>query len=1275
MHDPNRLMKWLSVIALVVISLVVLYPPNEKLKGGIDLVGGTSLLFEIDTTDLAVGEQRELSTRVMRILKERVDPKGQLNLEWRPVGSTRLEIRMPRPPKEALARRETYNRAFDHLQAMNLKRREVEEALNTKGAERPALLDTLKRGVTERTSLIEGLSSAFDASVATQPAGENAETQKASETYEQAMTALLATSLPIHRLSDVLALPEGEKRTSELEKLRTEFPSYDAGSAKDADGKLLTRAIAAYDAWSANKANLEDPSDLKRRLRGAGVLEFRILADRDPSSPANTFDPLNPQLKQPISRYSEQLAKYGARPKAGDRFRWFPIEDVLRFTNAGNMTEFEAKRTAPGQPIIEEYAGRYYVLMHSDPEYSLLQTPGRSKSWELRKAYPDRNPMTGENVVSFQLDARGGRLFGELTGKNVNRQLCIMLDQQAVSHANIRERITERCQISGQFTPDKVNDLVGTLEAGSLPARLKETPLREQTIGPSLGETNRRNGMRASIWGGILVAVFVLFYYGFAGGGVANLALALNVLFVLGIMATMQATFTLPGIAGLILTVGMAIDANVLIFERIREERARGVIFKKALNAGYDKAFSAIFDSNLTTLITCVILAFVGTEEVRGFGITLGLGLATSMFTALFCTRLAFNSLIAKGWLTDLSMRRLIEVPSIDWVGLRRIFLPLSGVAVSASLALFIGMSIKHTEEMYDIEFLGGTSVQIDLKPESRMTDDAVRKAITETQVGTGPSAVQWLVNAADQLAQAKAADGEVAGQFTLTSTTLSGDQLAVLMHKGIEPKLERGGITTSGSTATFAARSGQLTLETFKAAVAQAADDARKAADQLRGAKVQTVGDGNADENAISSFEVVTVETNRQLVQEAILAVLGEKLSVERAIRFTPTRDEEVTKEPFFVIEAEDQYLSDVLATDAQFDLRRFRGGVAVEVALDAQEEPIPIATLEQRLREVGLQPEFEHHRTRETGVLPLGAATPRPDGSAGYKRFAICAVDESLLYDEDPAQWRDGLAVNVLAQVTAALESEKSLSKVVQFAPQIAGQTTQKAVFAMVLAMGAIAIYVWMRFGNRDFGFAVLVALVHDVAIVLGMVAFSHFVHETTLAKALLFEDFKIDLPMVAAILTVIGYSLNDTIVVFDRIRENRGRMGSLSAHMINDSINQTMSRTVLTSLTVFLVVVVLYAFGGKGVHGFSVALLIGVISGTYSTLGIAVPLVYRPKLLSNVVLVLVSLGLVGLVFAFVENATARLILGGLIVLGGAWGLVRSGRTTVYVPAGQPA
>ncbi len=1266
MHDTNRLMKWLLILGLIVMALVILYPPHQKLKGGIDLVGGSCLLFEIDTTGLDKVQQRGLASRVMSILRERVDPNGQLNLEWRPVGNTRLEIRMPRPPREVFERRQAYNEALDRLKGLNLSRFQLETALNTPAEERSLALESLARGVLERKPLLDVAAETFDKYQEAQAANDPTALEEATKAYEAAVGSVLDTSLPISRFTDVLSLTEGTAREKELEKLRSAYPSYDSRAVVGGETKMLSEAVRLYDLWAANKADLEDPADLKRRIRGAGVLEFRILADRDAQNPTLTGG----LVVEPISKYSEQLAKNGPRPKGG-AYRWFPMEDVLRFAQVKDMEEFEAKKSLPGRPIFEEYAGRYYVLVHGGSEFGLLRRSGK-KPWKLQSAFVDRDPLTGDNVVSFALDGRGGNLFGELTGNNVTRQLCIMLDDIAMSHATINERITNRCQISGDFTVERVQELVRSLEAGSLPARLKETPLSETTIGPSLGETNRRKGISATIYGGIAVAVFMLVYYGIAAGGMANVALSLNLLFVLAAMALLQATFTLPGIAALILTVGMAVDANVLIFERIREEVDRGLIFKKALNAGYGKAFSTIFDANLTTLITCVVLGFVGSEEVKGFAIVLGIGITTSMFTALFVTKLAFNSLIAVGWLKGFSMRRIIGRPSIDWMGLRRKFWPVSLVAVILGMGLFVGTSIADKEAVFDIEFLGGTSVQIDLKPEFSLDDEELADAITSSEEG---SATAWLVSAADELERATAADGDVPGRFVLESPELTAGQLAALMRATIEDRVERGGIRTVGTQAVFDGKAGKLDLAGFKIAMSEAAAAARRAADRLRNARVQSVSELGEEADAGKSYEISTVETNSGLVQEAIMAVLGDKLEVQLAIGFATDVDDILTRDHFFVVESEDKYLSDVIGGEANYDIRKYRGGAAVLVSIDDREAPLALAELEKRMREIGLQIQFEQHSSREFSVFPLGESSKRSDGEAGYRRFTVLSVDESQLYEDDAVQWTESLARPLLEQVEAALGSEKSLSKVITFLPQIAQQTKNRAIFAIVVAFSAIVAYLWLRFGTKEYGLAAIVALVHDVAVTLGLVALSHYVFDTVFGKAFLISDFKIDLSMVAAILTVIGYSLNDTIVVFDRIRENRGRIGSLNPNLLNNSLNQTLSRTLLTSTTTFLVVFILYGWGGKGVHGFSFALLIGVVVGTYSSLGVATPLLYRPRLLRGVVLVIAALGLIGIVLAEVEGQTKQLIWCGVITAICAGFLARGQMSARRYGGGAPA
>ncbi len=1278
MNDSNRGLKWAMLVLIIGLSILMLYPPNKKLKGGIDLVGGTSLLFEIDTTGLDEFAKTDLADRVMEVLKQRVDPGGTMNLEWRPIGNSRIEIRMPLPPAAALKRRAVYNDAMRAIQDRGITRTDIDFALSLSGDERQRELDKLVRGVPSRAALVTAVQTASDAYRAAQESGSSESVATARDAYEKAISDLIETSLPRKRLEDLLALAPAQ-RQEELQTLAQQFPAYAEGGADS----LINKAVAAYDDWAADRAVLEDPSDLKRLLRGAGVLEFGIVAERDDSNRDRIKSFGVERLAQPVATYVDQLLKYGPRYRPGDSFRWHEVTKIQEFMRGADggrlrdLSKFDEAKLASRQ-IFEKYAGRYYVLAHADPEYVMTaRATESSKKWKLQTAWADRDPMTGQNVVIFHLDSRGGDLFYDLTSRNVQRQMMILLDDKAMSQATIIEPIRDTCRITGQFSPEDVQYIVRTLEAGALPARLKEQPLAEKTIGPSLGATNRVKGIQASVYGGLAVVVFVLIYYGIAGGGVANIALALNVLITLAIMAMMQATFTLPGIAGAILTVGMAIDANVLIFERFREERDRGVPFRKALMTGYEKALSTIIDSNLTTLITCVILGMVSSEEVKGFAIVLGIGLATSMFTALTVTRLIFETLIAKGMLSDLRMRRLIHVPNIDWVSKRHGFWMLSIVIAGGGATLFTLTSTTDPDSVYDIELRGGTSVTVDLKAGEKMTDEELADLITTPGRTAGPSSVDWLTKAADALdrlvaaqnaaiasgalADAPAVRGEASNTYRLSWRGVQADgvdltdrDLAALMMPVVADTVERGGVNFRDGAVSFDMRSGTMTFEQFVAGLKDAADHARSAAERMRKARVQEVGvlaeeGAPADAVTTQSFDITTVETRRELVQASILGAMGDRLDVQQPLSFEFVTDEVMTHAPYFVIQDDYSYVSDVFEDGPQSDLRKYKGGVAIRFRLDQEEQPVRTADIERRLREVRLRGDAEQYGSREWAVYPIGA----PVGDGAYREFVVAAVDDVIRFSPaDQEQWESLVAKRELDVVREALASEKTLSKIVQFAPQIAAQTEHNTIFAIVLALGAIVAYVWIRFGSVQYGLAATVATVHDVCVVLGAVTVSHYLYNTFLGAALGMSDFKIDLPMIAAILTVIGFSLNDTIVIFDRIRENRGKLGSLSASLINNSINQTMSRTILTSLTVFFVVATLYIFGGEGIKGFSYALLVGVLVGTYSTLGVAVPLLYSPRVLYGVSFVIAALCGMGVVIASVPAGTIRYVGIGLVM-----------------------
>jgi preprotein translocase subunit SecD len=260
----------------------------------------------------------------------------------------------------------------------------------------------------------------------------------------------------------------------------------------------------------------------------------------------------------------------------------------------------------------------------------------------------------GDPYVSINFDKKGGRLFGRITEENVRRRLAIVLDNKIYSAPVIQEKIPNgEARITGSFTMEDARDLAIVLRAGALPAPVNI--LEERTVGPSLGSDSIRKGLISMIVGGILVIVFMVIYYRGAGL-LADMALILNILFIAAGLAAFQATLTLPGIAGIILTIGMAVDANVLIFERIREEMTLGKTPRAALDAGYDRATLTILDANVTTLIAALVLFQFGTGPVKGFAVTLSLGVVASLFTALILTRAIFDFLLMQYKVKTLSI-------------------------------------------------------------------------------------------------------------------------------------------------------------------------------------------------------------------------------------------------------------------------------------------------------------------------------------------------------------------------------------------------------------------------------------------------------------------------------------------------------------------------------------------------------------------------------------------------------------------------------------------
>ena len=271
----------------------------------------------------------------------------------------------------------------------------------------------------------------------------------------------------------------------------------------------------------------------------------------------------------------------------------------------------------------------------------------------------------GEPIIEFELTDAAGIRFGDVTRNNIGRRLAIVLDGQLYSAPRINSEIDNRGEITGHFTPEEAQKLAAVLQN---PLRAPLHPVDSYDVDPTLGKDSIRSGIQASVWAVVLVSLFMLIYYRVAGL-TANIALITNIIILLGVMCSVGTTLTLPGIAGVVLTIGMAVDANVLIYERLREELAKGKSLRGAIAAGYARAFGTIFDSHVTTLISSVILIFMGTGEIKGFGVTLTIGVAASLFTALVVTRLIFDFMLDRNWLKSLGMFHLIRATNVNFMG------------------------------------------------------------------------------------------------------------------------------------------------------------------------------------------------------------------------------------------------------------------------------------------------------------------------------------------------------------------------------------------------------------------------------------------------------------------------------------------------------------------------------------------------------------------------------------------------------------------------------
>lgn len=582
----------------------------------------------------------------------------------------------------------------------------------------------------------------------------------------------------------------------------------------------------------------------------------------------------------------------------------------------------------------------------------------------ITDARQDFGSIGNDVIVNMTMNAEGAREWAKMTAANLGQSIAIVLDNQVYSAPRVNDEIRGgSSQISGDFTITEASDLANILKAGKLPAPARI--VEATTVGPSLGESSIQAGLLSLLAGLALVLVFMVFYYN-KGGVVSVIALLLNLFFIIGVLASLGATLTLPGMAGIVLTIGMAVDANVIIYERIREELARGSSRKKAIADGFSKSYSAIIDANLTTLITAIILAYFGLGPVLGFATILIIGIFSSLFTAVLISRLLIEGAEDRGIhmsffnsMTEGAFKNL----NFDFVSRRKNYYIASGIFILIGLASF---AINGFE--LGVDFQGGRTyvVKFDQNVESGNVSDALADAF-----GAAPL------------------------------------------------------VTTYGTS------------------------------DQM---KITTAYEINN-----SSPDI-------------------------------------------------DQQAAQVLYN----------------------------------------------------GVKGLYASAP-----SSYEVFA----SENILSSQ-------------------------------KVGPTIADDITKGALWATVLSLIGIFCYIAVRFRKPVFGLAAVVTVIHDTLILLTVFSLGY--------KFLPF-GMEINQAFIAALLTVIGYSINDTVVVFDRIREYLNLYSKRPfIKTVNEAINSTFSRTIITSLTTLLVVAILFVFGGEVIRGFSFALLIGILVGTYSSICIATPLV---------------------------------------------------------------
>ena len=908
--------------------------------------------------------------------------------------------------------------------------------------------------------------------------------------------------------------------------------------------------------------------EVKRKITNAGILQFRIVAnqnDHDDLIKAARTQAEDPnadiRMRTDISLVNKETGKEevsgiwrrvgrgaeqnGARQiegyEPGDTIRDARKGTILNPVISGRPGDFE--RWLEGQGIKE--VDMLLSLQKGGKPYTVVNGSDLSRA----KVEFGKN---GNYEVAFTMTAGGAEKMLQLTGANqpmpntgFKRRMAILLDGAVLSAPNLNSPIRGEGVIQGAFTLKDVEFLVQILNSGSLPGAISKEPISENIVGASMGKDAIDKGRFASLASLVMTILCVIAYYRFSGV-IATIALVLNLLMILACMMLFRQPLTLAGLAGLVLSVGMSVDANVLVFERIREETEKKATPRMAIRNGFDRAWTTIFDSNLTTLISAVVLYYVGTEQIKGFAITLIIGLAISMFTAVFFAHKMFE--VAERWgfawlgmsdYVNAGKRALFGLGDIDFLKYRNVCYTLSGLLILIGLiATFL-----RGREILDIDFNGGTSVVFVL--DKGLEPDKVReiatKAFSEDKNG-------------------------LPIQTTLTNVEMKEfDKNSVYK---LDVSLKDEADVKDRLLKNFSGASG-VSLVTYDM-------DAKilgtSQSNWLRNRKVQMVSyQDPAAAPADAQTPTVTPE-------QPTPAAATDPASAPVA---------EATSIPPSIGAAEVAPTTPTIYTNAELTFRATKGEGAAKLNSSQVAEGLVKAALDSGKTLVEAQIELE----------PTDATNWNRGSDVGYTRW-----NAKLPFDEPTTS-------AILSKMAEQVRTKPVFQSFSKIEGRVAGEMQQRAIAGLLLSLVFITMYIWFRFNKVSYGIAAVIALIHDVLITIAFIAISHWLFKPF--GFLLLDDFKISLTIVAAILTIIGYSLNDTIVVFDRIREVKGKSPNLTEKMINASVTQTLSRTLLTSSTTIVAILLMYIWGGEGIHGFAFCLLIGILVGTYSSIFVAAPI----------------------------------------------------------------